>query len=136
MKLGIKLCFFLGAFAGFAAFGCSSDSDSNTSSTGGTGGTSAVAAGTHDIGESCPNGMSDCKTGLSCATEDPNGQCIKLCTPHTDADCGDITKFACSDEGHCYLKCTTTADCKRASEGYACVDDSPPRDVKFCDTTD
>src|SRR5215813_4656203 len=63
------------------------------------------------IGEACPNGTSDCMPGLQCAGEDPGGgQCFKPCTPSTDADCGDTTQFACSFEGHCYLKCTTTSD--------------------------
>jgi hypothetical protein len=87
----------------------------------------------HAIGESCKNGNSDCMTGLQCAGEDPNGQCIKLCTPSMDSTCGDTTKYACSFEGHCYAKCNTTADCPRASEGYACKDDQPARGVKFCD---
>lgn len=90
----------------------------------------------HGIGESCPNGNSDCASGLLCAGEDPGGgQCFKKCTPSTDADCGDVTKYACSFEGHCYLRCTTTADCPRAAQGYVCKDDTPARvGVKFCDT--
>ena len=113
---------------------CSSSSSSGTSTTQDAG--MMVAPGSHNIGESCPGGNIDCATGLECAGEDPNGQCIKLCSPSKDSDCGDTTKFACSSEGHCYIKCTTTADCKRAAEGYACKDDAPPRGEKFCDTAD
>jgi hypothetical protein len=88
----------------------------------------------HEIGEPCPNGAGDCKPGLACAGEDPGGQCYKTCKPSTDADCGDTTKFACSSEGHCYLRCTKTSDCLRASEGYVCKDDVPARPpIKFCD---
>ena len=93
-----------------------------------------TSPGTHDIGEPCPKGTPDCKPGLLCAGEDPGGQCYKTCKPSTDADCGDATKYACSSEGHCYLRCNTTADCARAAEGYVCKPDTPPRPpVKFCD---
>jgi hypothetical protein len=85
----------------------------------------------HGAGLSCKS-TADCETGLSCAQEDPNGQCIKLCTPGNDASCGD-PKLACSFEGHCYFVCKVTSDCARASEGYVCKDDKPPRGVKFCD---
>src|SRR5260221_11236452 len=92
------------------------------------------SGGTHTIGEPCPNGATDCKAGLLCAGEDPGGgQCYKTCKPSTDSDCGDTSKYACSSEGHCYLKCTTTADCTRSSEGHVCKDDRPARGVKFCD---
>jgi len=85
-----------------------------------------------NIGDPCPNGVKDCKSGLLCAGEDPNGgQCYKTCTPSKDSDCGDVAKYACSFEGHCYLRCTMSTDCTRA--GYACKDDTPPRGVKFCD---
>jgi hypothetical protein len=87
----------------------------------------------HGPGLSCA-APADCMSGLTCATEDPNGQCIKLCTPKMDATCGDPL-LACSFEGHCYLKCTTTTDCSRAAEGYSCKDDQPARGVKFCDKT-
>jgi hypothetical protein len=90
-------------------------------------------AGTANIGQACPNGASDCLTGLQCDTSDPNGQCYKECTASTDSECGDTTKFACNYEGHCYVKCNSTTDCARASEGFVCKDDQPPRNVKFCD---
>src|SRR5262249_6059092 len=108
--------------------GCSSSS----SSPAGDGG----SATKHDIGGACPNGAGDCLPGLLCAGEDPGGgQCYKTCKPSTDSDCGDTTKFACSSEGHCYLRCNATTDCPRASEGYVCKDDTPARPpVKFCDT--
>jgi hypothetical protein len=84
------------------------------------------------IGDPCPNGAGDCNTGLLCAGEDPGGgQCYKTCKPSTDSDCGDTTKYACSSEGHCYLKCSIPADCVRT--GYVCKDDVPARGVKFCD---
>ena len=88
-----------------------------------------------NIGEACPNGTSDCMPDLQCAGEDPGGgQCFKPCTPSVDSTCGDTTKYACSFEGHCYLRCTLTTDCPRASQGYVCKDDTPPRPpVKFCD---
>lgn len=95
----------------------------------------ADAGGTATIGDPCPNGTADCQAGLSCAGEDPGGgQCFKPCKPSTDSDCGDVAKYACSSEGHCYVRCTTTSDCKRASQGYVCKDDAPARaPVKFCD---
>src|SRR5437773_5116063 len=86
------------------------------------------------IGDPCPNGAADCSSGLLCAGEDPGGgQCYKTCKPSTDSDCGDTTKYACSSEGHCYLKCAKISDCARASQGYVCKDDVPARGVKFCD---
>jgi hypothetical protein len=111
-----------------ALVACSSSSSGSS--------TDAGAAGTHAIGDPCPNGAGDCLTGLLCAGEDPGGgQCYRTCKPSTDADCGDTTKFACSSEGHCYLRCSVTADCPRASQGYVCKDDTPARPpVKFCDT--
>jgi hypothetical protein len=118
----------VGALAAIALVACSS-----SSSPGGSGDTGAPL--NHQIGESCPNGNGDCATGLLCAGEDPGGgQCYKTCKPSTDTDCGDTTKYACSFEGHCYLRCTVTADCPRASQGYVCKDDTPARGVKFCDT--
>jgi len=95
-----------------------------------------AAVGTSNIGEACPNGTSDCVSGLLCAGEDPGGgQCYKACTPSVDSTCGDTTKYACSFEGHCYLRCLTTSDCPRASQGYVCKDDTPPRPpIRFCDT--
>jgi hypothetical protein len=88
-----------------------------------------------DIGDACPGGMNDCMPGLTCAMDDPGGgQCQKSCSPGNDADCGDPMKYACNSAGTCYPRCNTTADCKRASQGYACVDDDPPRPgVKHCD---
>jgi hypothetical protein len=93
------------------------------------------AGGTHAIGDPCPNGAADCLPGLLCAGEDPGGgQCYKACTPHTDSDCGDTTKYVCSGEGHCYLRCTMTSDCARSAQGYVCKDDVPARPpIKFCD---
>jgi hypothetical protein len=85
----------------------------------------------HGPGLSCKT-TADCQSGLTCATEDPNGQCIKLCTPGNDSSCGD-PKLACSFEGHCYFVCKVTSDCARASDGYVCKDDQPARGVKFCD---
>ena len=94
---------------------------------------SSVAKGL--IGDPCPKGTGDCAAGLECAGEDPGGgQCFKVCAPSKDSDCGDTMKYACSSEGHCYLRCTATTDCKRASQGYVCKDDTPARPpVKFCD---
>jgi hypothetical protein len=89
------------------------------------------APGSQLLGAAC-NLASDCATGLKCATEDPHGQCYKECPPGNDAACGD-SKYVCNFEGHCYLKCSSVADCSRASEGYACKDDTPARNVKFCD---
>jgi hypothetical protein len=99
---------------------------------GGDSSTNSYAPGSQALGKAC-NSATDCATGLKCATEDPHGQCYKECTPSKDADCGDTTKYACSFEGHCYLKCNSTSDCTRASEGYVCKDDMPARNVKFCD---
>jgi hypothetical protein len=97
--------------------------------------TPAAASGTALIGDACPNGTSDCGPGLECAGEDPGGgQCEKPCRPSMDADCGDTSKYVCNFEGHCYVRCTATTDCKRASQGYVCRADSPPRPpVMFCD---
>jgi hypothetical protein len=117
---------------------CSSTSSTTATPLGDAGSDAAPASGGDaaakgQIGDPCPAGSSDCAAGLECAGEDPGGgQCFKTCAPSTDSDCGDTTKYACSDEGHCYLRCTSNADCKRA--GYACKDDTPPRPpVKFCD---
>ena len=87
------------------------------------------------IGDPCPAGNTDCASGFKCAGEDPGGgQCFKECKPSTDGDCGDTTKYACSFEGHCYVRCKTTDDCPRASQGYVCKDDTPARTgVRFCD---
>jgi hypothetical protein len=85
----------------------------------------------HGPGYACKS-SADCEPGLSCATEDPNGQCIKPCTPGNDASCGDST-LACNHEGHCYWICKDISNCARAAEGYVCKDDTPPRGVKFCD---
>ena len=87
--------------------------------------------GKHGAGLSCAS-SADCAAGLICALEDPGGQCIKTCTPGDDATCGD-SRFVCGFEGHCYFKCAVTPDCMRATEGYVCKDDTPPRSVKFCD---
>ena len=110
------------------ALACSS-STSDTSSGGSDGGVKVKGP----IGAPCPGGSSDCADGLLCAAEDPGGgQCYKICAPSTDADCGDTTKYACSSEGHCYLRCAGPADCKR--QGYVCKDDKPARPpIKFCD---
>jgi hypothetical protein len=89
-------------------------------------------AAVHELGQSCKS-ASDCASGLQCATEDPGGQCYKTCRQSQDADCGDTTKYACSFEGHCYLKCNQTSDCPRAAEGYVCKNDQPARGVMFCD---
>ena len=115
----------------FIACGLAACSSSSTPNDAGS--DAAVVLG--NIGDPCPNGSADCQTGLQCAGEDPGGgQCFKPCTPEVDSDCGDTTKYACSFEGHCYVRCTQTSDCKRASQGYACVDDTPARPpVKFCD---
>jgi hypothetical protein len=114
------------------AAGCSSSSDGTTAKT--DAGDAAVV-GKGVIGDPCPGGNNDCATGFLCAGEDPGGgQCYKVCKPSTDADCGDTTKYACSHEGHCYLRCKVTADCPRASQGYVCKDDEPVRTgIKFCD---
>jgi hypothetical protein len=98
----------------------------------------AATAGTAKIGDPCPNGVSDCEKGLGCDGDDPHGgQCFGICAPHQDSDCGDTTKFACNDEGHCYLRCNTNTDCPRYSEGYVCKDDTPVRaGIKFCDVPD
>ena len=121
-----------------AGVACSSSSTPSGATDAGNGTDSAVAAAAVKgaIGDKCPNGNGDCDTGLECAGEDPGGgQCFKVCAPSKDADCGDTTKYVCSSEGHCYLRCTATTDCKRASEGYVCKDDTPARPpVKFCDT--
>jgi hypothetical protein len=109
-------------------FGCSSSSSSTATPT------TQDAGLNHGIGESCPGGRSDCATGLDCDTSDTGGgQCFKVCSASKDTDCGDVTKYACNYEGHCYPRCGSTTDCKRASEGYLCKDDSPARAVKFCD---
>ncbi|HEX3849321.1 MAG TPA: hypothetical protein VHW01_00055 [Polyangiaceae bacterium] len=134
MKLTTSFCLLIAASAGFGALGCSSSDDSSSSNdTGGTGGSGAtVAPGSHGENESCPDGVSDCAQGLQCDTGDPNGQCYKTCTPGGgDAQCGD--NAVCNFEGHCYSQCTKTSDCARASEGYTCQDDQPPRSVMFCD---
>jgi hypothetical protein len=88
--------------------------------------------GPHEAGLSC-NADTDCMKGLFCATEDPGGQCIRVCSPRMDATCYDI-RYACSFQGHCYFRCNTNADCARANEGYVCKDDTPPRGIKYCDT--
>ena len=110
--------------------GCSSSSSTtpgNTSQDAGPG----LA---HAIGESCPAGDHDCAAGLSCDTSDTGGgQCYRTCAPSKDSDCGDVNKYACNYEGHCYPRCGSTSECKRAAEGYVCKDDTPSRAVKFCD---
>ena len=110
--------------------GCSSSSTSTTPAQ-----TVPEAGLNHGIGENCPAGKSDCATGLLCDTSDTGGgQCYGVCSPSKDSDCGDTTKYACNYEGHCYLRCNSTSDCPRASEGYLCQDDEPARSpVKFCD---
>jgi hypothetical protein len=115
---------------------CSSSSTPAGTGDGGSAVDAATSAIKGGIGDKCPNGNADCGAGLECAGEDPGGgQCFKVCAPSNDSDCGDTTKYACSNEGHCYLRCTTTADCKRSAEGYVCKDDVPARPpVKFCDT--
>ena len=112
----------------FSFVACSSTSRAPASDAG-------TAMGNHSIGEACPNGTSDCAQGLLCAGEDPGGgQCFKQCAPSKDTDCGDTTKYACSFEGHCYVRCTQTSDCARASQGYICKSDTPARaPIKFCD---
>ena len=111
------------------ALGCSSSSSTATPAQ-----TTPDAGLNHGIGESCPAGKSDCATGLDCDTSDTGGgQCYGLCSASKDSDCGDVTKYACNYEGHCYPRCGSSADCKRASEGYVCKDDNPARAVKFCD---
>ena len=40
----------------------------------------------HAAGQACGSNA-DCVTGLICATEDVNGQCIKTCTPSMDSAC-------------------------------------------------
>ena len=128
MKRAVILVWTLISTVGTA---CSSSSTKATADAGGDGGGSGVGL----IGDPCPNGTGDCSSGLKCAGEDPGGgQCFKECKPSTDSDCGDATKYVCSSEGHCYLRCTQTTDCKRASQGYVCKDDQPARPpVKFCD---
>jgi hypothetical protein len=96
-----------------------------------TGPTMAASGLNHGPGLSCSSNA-DCQPGLLCALEDPHGQCIKTCTPHQDATCGD-PKLVCGAEGHCYFKCTQTSDCLRASEGYVCKNDTPARGVMYCD---
>jgi hypothetical protein len=136
MKFCNVLFLALGASASLALLGCSSSDDSSPSNNGGTGsgGGSSITPQSHGENESCPDGVSDCAAGLLCDAEDPNGQCYKTCTPGMDSECGDPSLVACNHEGHCYPRCTQTSDCARASEGYICQDDSPPRPpVKFCD---
>ncbi len=139
MKLSLTLGLCVGLAAALNALACSSSDDSSTGNTGGTGGTgsggsSSIAPHSHGENLSCPDGVIDCSTGLDCDTGDPNGQCFKTCTPGMDSECGDPTTVACNFEGHCYPRCTQTSDCARASEGYTCQDDDPPRPpVKFCD---
>lgn len=115
-----------------ASAACSSSSDVGAPMT-----TSEAGAGTGagNIGDPCPNGSGDCGQGLECAGEDPGGgQCEKPCRPSMDSDCGDTTKYVCNFEGHCYVRCNTTADCKRASQGYVCRADEPARPpIMFCD---
>ncbi|HEY4105836.1 MAG TPA: hypothetical protein VGM44_18175 [Polyangiaceae bacterium] len=132
MRLTAAFCVLVAACAGFTALGCSSSDDSSSSSsTGGSGAT--VAPASHGENESCPDGLADCATGLQCDGDDPNGQCFKTCAPGMDSECG--AGAVCNFEGHCYPTCTKTSDCARASEGYLCQDDEPPRadGVKFCD---
>ena len=102
---------------------------------GGDGSSTTSGTGANLIGDPCPNGTSDCAAGLECAGEDPGGgQCEKPCRPSMDADCGDTSKYVCNFEGHCYVRCTMTSDCKRAAQGYVCRDDVPARPpVMFCD---
>ena len=116
---------FFGASALF--FACSSSSSTPA----------VVDAGkpapTKKIGESCPNGPSDCIDGQCDTSDTGGGQCFKPCTASQDSECGDTTKYVCNYEGHCYPTCNATSDCARASEGYICKDDTPARNVKFCD---
>jgi hypothetical protein len=115
---------------------CSSSSSSGgATAIGADSGTGTAAKG--QIGDACPNGSGDCADGLLCDGDDPHGQCFKECAPSVDADCGDVTRFACNFEGHCYTVCKTTADCPRASEGYVCKVDEPDRACGlFCDAAD
>ena len=121
----------LGFLFGVVACSSSSSSGSGTPVDAGNTGDSG-SSGTANLGEPCPNGDGDCLSGLQCDADDPGGgQCYKTCAPSTDSDCP--TNYVCNFEGHCYLKCTQTSDCPRASQGYVCKDDSPVRTVKFCD---
>jgi hypothetical protein len=123
---------FVGVLLVAGSLGCSSSSSTDGAKTDAAGDTATAGKGV--IGDPCPSGNSDCATGFLCAGEDPGGgQCYKSCKPSTDADCGDVTKYACSFEGHCYVRCKVTADCPRAAQGYVCKDDTPARGVKFCD---
>jgi hypothetical protein len=117
----------------FCVAACSSSSGTGTQTTADAGNTGdSGSAGTADLGQPCPNGDGDCKTGLQCDGDDPGGgQCYSTCAPSTDSQCP--TGYVCNFEGHCYLKCTQTSDCPRASQGYVCKDDAPARGVKFCD---
>ena len=126
--MNASIAFLLTAVA-MSPLACGSSTTSPTPSS------DAAAAAKGAIGDPCPKGADDCAAGLECAGEDPGGgQCFKVCAPSKDSDCGDTTKYACSHEGHCYLRCTLTSDCKRASQGYVCKDDTPARPpVKFCD---
>jgi len=118
----------------FAAAASSACSSTTTSGGGGADAGNDGARGTGKIGDPCPGGQNDCAAGFDCAGEDPGGgQCYKQCAPSKDSDCGDVAKYACSSEGHCYLRCNATTDCPRASQGYVCKDDKPARGVKFCD---
>jgi hypothetical protein len=130
MKYPATLYALCGLCAAFTALGCSSSSDTSSSNKPDT----SITPGSHGENQSCPNGVVDCAAGLLCDTDDPNGQCFKTCTPGMDSQCGDPTLVACNFEGHCYPRCAQTSDCARASEGYTCQDDQPPRaPVKFCD---
>ena len=128
-RIVLSLGFLLGAAA------CSSSSSSGGTTPADAGSGDGATRGTADLGQPCPNGDNDCKTGFQCDADDPGGgQCYKPCTPSVDSTCP--TSYVCNFEGHCYLECTQTSDCPRASQGYVCKDDAPPRSVKFCDAPD
>ncbi|HEY4119221.1 MAG TPA: hypothetical protein VGM56_15245 [Byssovorax sp.] len=110
----------LGAAAFFV--GCSSDSTTPASTT------NEVAQGAA-VGGACAS-TADCDTGLTCATDDPGGQCVKGCGAQSDCPDGST----CTDESTCYATCSTNADCPRT--GYACVDAMTigGQPTKTCDT--
>lgn len=72
--------------------------------------------------------QNSCKSGLTCATQFPNGMCVRGCmrgTPDAcgtlDADCVDVGLS--NNAGLCLPRCQVGGVCARATEGYACCKD-------------
>ncbi len=109
----------------YALAACDKDGDDGDEPSGATSSTSSSGSGTSPIGGACTT-LADCVSGLAECNADPGGQCTKPCK--LDSECGPDA-ICETGGGNCYVKCATSADCKRS--GYACVGGEPGH--KFCD---